>query len=108
MAVFRVQPAQNVSNNARLTLAQALDIKPELFSETLLAMAGDELRKINACKTPGDKVACVVSGAQSYVVQIYYRLLISYFHQLRHSAWWEISKLTHVVILYFLNAICCR
>lgn len=41
---------------------QMLDIKPEMFNETLLAIATDELRKINACKTPGDKVACVVSN----------------------------------------------
>jgi hypothetical protein len=40
---------------------EALEIKGELFNETLLAIAGDELRKINAFKTPGEKVACVVS-----------------------------------------------
>eukprot|EP01032_Pedospumella_encystans_P011060 gene11060-12893_t len=42
---------------------EALDIKPDLFNETLLTIAANELRKINGCKTPGDKVACVVKSA---------------------------------------------
>jgi len=42
---------------------ETLDIKSDLFDETLLAIAGDELRKINAYRTPGDKVACVVKCA---------------------------------------------
>ncbi len=40
---------------------EALEIKAELFNETLLAIAADELRKINGFKTPGEKVQCVVS-----------------------------------------------
>lgn len=44
-----------------ISFLQSLEIKPELFDETLLAIAAEELRKINVCKTPGDKVACVVS-----------------------------------------------
>jgi hypothetical protein len=37
-----------------------LDIKPDMYNETLLAIAADELRKINSCRSTGDKVACVV------------------------------------------------
>ncbi len=37
-----------------------LDIKSELLNEPLLSLAGDELRKINVFKSPGEKVACIV------------------------------------------------
>jgi Rab5 GDP/GTP exchange factor len=43
--------------------AEALDIKPELINETLLAISRDELRRINAFKTPWDKISCVVKSA---------------------------------------------
>lgn len=39
---------------------EALDIKPELFNEPMLSLAGDELRKINSFKTPADKIECVI------------------------------------------------
>lgn len=53
---------------------EALEIKPELFNETLLAIAADELRKINAFKTPGEKVQCVVSVIVNIniVLAVYY------------------------------------
>lgn len=37
-----------------------MDIRPDLLNEPLLQLAGDELRKINAFKSPGEKVACIV------------------------------------------------
>lgn len=37
-----------------------MDIKPDLLNEPLLSLAGDELRKINAFKSPGEKVQCIV------------------------------------------------
>jgi nitrous oxide reductase len=39
---------------------EVLDINPDLFNESLLRLAGDELRKINSCVTPHDKIDCVV------------------------------------------------
>lgn len=41
---------------------QALDIKEDLFEDTLLTIAGEELRKINLFRTPGEKIDCVVSS----------------------------------------------
>jgi hypothetical protein len=49
-----------VLNPPTVNIAQMLDIKPEMYNETLLAIAADELRKINKFRTPADKVACVV------------------------------------------------
>jgi hypothetical protein len=49
-----------VLNPPAVNIAQMLDIKPEMYNETLLAIAADELRKINKFRTPADKVACVV------------------------------------------------
>lgn len=46
---------------------EVLDIKAELFSEGLLNLAGDELRKINTYKTPGEKIACVVSNTHYHL-----------------------------------------
>jgi hypothetical protein len=43
----------------------ALDIRPELFNETLLSIAANELKKINAFITPGEKIECVVSSCHS-------------------------------------------
>jgi hypothetical protein len=40
---------------------EALDIKPELFNDSMLTLAGEELRKMNSLKTPGEKIECVVS-----------------------------------------------
>eukprot|EP01039_Chlorochromonas_danica_P004153 gene4153-4562_t len=39
---------------------EALEIKADLLNEPLLSLAGDELRKINAFKSPGEKVQCIV------------------------------------------------
>lgn len=48
-------------------LRQALEIKPEFFNETLLKLAGDELRRINAFKTPYEKVDCIVSQVLHFI-----------------------------------------
>ena len=45
---------------------QALDIKEELFDETMLQVAMSELRRINHFKTPGDKIACVVRNLHEW------------------------------------------
>lgn len=37
-----------------------LDIKTEFFNETLLLLAGEELRKINTYRSPHDKITCIV------------------------------------------------
>lgn len=50
---------------------EVLDIKAELFNEALLSLAGDELRKINIYKTPGEKIACVVSMSIFYNVTLF-------------------------------------
>eukprot|EP01038_Epipyxis_sp_PR26KG_P006183 gene6183-8518_t len=41
----------------------ALEIKSEVYDETLLTIARDELKKINNFRTPRDKIACVVKCA---------------------------------------------
>ncbi|KAJ0388798.1 hypothetical protein P43SY_012078 [Pythium insidiosum] len=37
-----------------------LDIKPCMRNEVVWSMAEDELRRINACRAPGDKINCIV------------------------------------------------
>lgn len=51
-----------VINNAR-GCAQALDISAEVVNELVWALASDALKKMPSCKTPGEKVACVVKCA---------------------------------------------
>ena len=41
----------------------ALDIPPELQNEVVWAVAGNELRKINSFRTPGEKNKCIVACA---------------------------------------------
>ena len=41
----------------------ALDIPPDLQNEVVWAVAGNELRKINAFRTPGEKMQCIVTCA---------------------------------------------
>ena len=38
-----------------------LEIPPAFFQEDMLSQAGQELKAINNFRTPGDKVACIVS-----------------------------------------------
>lgn len=40
---------------------EMLDIKPDYFNETLLAVAATELKEINIYRTPREKANCVVS-----------------------------------------------
>ncbi|KAI9906427.1 hypothetical protein PsorP6_003147 [Peronosclerospora sorghi] len=37
-----------------------LDIKPCICNEVVWSMATDELRRINSCRSPGDKMQCIV------------------------------------------------
>lgn len=37
-----------------------MDIKPDVFNETLLTLAGEELRKMNSMRAPGEKIECVI------------------------------------------------
>ena len=41
----------------------ALDIPVDLQNEVVWAVAGNELRKINAFRTPGEKISCIVACA---------------------------------------------
>jgi hypothetical protein len=41
----------------------ALDIPANLQNEAVWALAGNDLRRINSCRTPGEKIACVVACA---------------------------------------------
>lgn len=41
----------------------ALDIKPELQNDIVWALARDELKKMNAYRTPGEKIDCIVKCA---------------------------------------------
>lgn len=43
--------------------ADALDIPPDLQNDVVWTIAGNELKKINAYRTPGEKIACVIACA---------------------------------------------
>lgn len=48
-----------------------LGITPGVYNEMLLAIATDELRKINQSRTPAEKAACVVGAAHGTAEYVY-------------------------------------
>ncbi|RQM24942.1 hypothetical protein B5M09_007916 [Aphanomyces astaci] len=45
---------------AQVVTPDMLDIKPSMRNEVVWSIAQDELRRINDCRSPGDKINCIV------------------------------------------------